>query len=859
MFAPMVRCPRCDWQETNAAGSPARSACPQCGLPFGQKVGRAAINRTVLNFGSDAPAQPAPDFAATMPLAAEPPDVEAEQEATVLETRDEPGPSAAAPTPAPPLAPSTTKPPPPPFPEVGQLDSDDEEMTRMEQVPPEVLAQLMARAKNDGPPSPPRPSASPPHPASPPFPASSPPRPAAPSSPWAPPLATLHEDNPFEDEPTRMGQDVSDLVARLGAGSPNATQLGVPIMAPAVPAAPQPGAGDRRHHATQLGIPQQPGGSIPGPPRPLSSIPPPPVPGGSPAPELRSPEARRAMGGTLFGLQSPAQSAPASVPPPASAASTAPPPVPGPSIVPIQSAPPQPLQPGQPAPRRVPNASPTLLGGVLSAALAEGAAKPETAPGGSVASPFPRPQYAPGHAAAPPNAQGAPWTAAHAPPQHRGPEPQHAPQGPAMGAHPPNGPQQAYPPLTPAAPAKKSGVPLIVVMLLLAGVVGAGGFFALRWHQGRANPALTASIDAAGNDLELVCPSCPDGSTISLGGSQGAVFAGNRARLILPTPLEVGAQSLEGALQIPNQSPSSVKLTVDVEFRLDVDTATLHAYPPGLTIRPKIRAGGALTIAGKPATGEVVIPVGDAATGPRETVAKIPLDVAYRYERAGIPPREGNLHQELNVLPLRLFSPKDGGFTADATLVVQGQAPPGIDVHVAEQVVKPDDKGIFQLSRPLVVGENSIPLWLSRPEAGPSGVSRGLTLRVFRAASAATLWNEAKAKLDATGAGALASLYANTPASLGARFAFAGAIVDAQTQRGETIALIDGSAAAANLKPGDPLACSAASCLLRVVAAGTTRFAKGERVRGIGRSVAPRDPKTPEVEAMVLLSAQEIR
>ena len=804
----MLRCPRCDWQET-VAGAPARTACPKCGLPFGNKTAgdKRPLNRTVLNYGADPVVRAPTDFAATLPIQrdpAPPVEEEAEQETTILESRRAP----------------TTKPPPPaPFPEFGGIGSDDEEMTRMEQVPPEVLAELMARAQ-----------------------AAEEPAPAPPK----PPQAFA------DDEPTRLGHELAELAARMPpAGDQDAprrvghaTQLGVPSITPKQPAAAPVPQADRRNLATQLGVPQQPS-AIPGPPRPLSSIPPPPVDAPEPVALAAPGAARRAMGGTLFGLQAPAEAARSSAPPPATPPPTAPP-APGPSIVPVQSAPPPALQPGQPAPRRVPNASPTLLGGVLAAAMAEANAASETPP---PAAPF--------GAAVPPTAPGAPWTPPPGHPLYSAPAPQPNATSMSPGNVPPHfaPPHQAQPVVEIAKP-KKSGVPLVVVLLLLAGVVAGGAFFALRWHQGKSASAITASIDAAGNDLELTCPTCVDGTRVSLGGT----FAGGKARVQLATPLDVGDQTLDAAIQAPNQSAKNVKIPVSVEFRIDVDTTTLHTYPPVLTVHTRVRPGGTLTVAGKPATADLTIPVGDAANGPRETVAKIPMDVPYHYERAGLPPHDGALKQELNVLPLRLFSPKDGGFLAEASVLIQGQAPPGIDVHVGEATLKPDDKGMFQISRPLTVGANEIPLWLSRAEPGPGGVSRGLVLRLTRSASAATLWTEAKAALDENGPAAdLSALYTSPAGQVGKRFAFAGAIVEAQTQRGETIALIDGSATAANLKPGDPLACKAASCLLRVITASNARFAKGEKVRGIGRSVTPRDPKTPEVEAQLLLSLTETK
>ncbi len=724
-------------------------------------------------------------------------------------------------------SPTTRPPPPAPFPEFGGLGSDDEEMTRMEQVPPEVLAQLMARAQAAEAPSGPPP---------------------------APPSGSY-----TDDEPTRLGLEIADLVAAAGpsmqppaAGDPgrrpgHATQLGVPAITPKQPAAaPAP-----RNLATQLGVPAVPTGvrlgAIPAPPRPLSSIPPPPVEANA-APGLAAPTpgsgsgsgsgARRAMGGTLFGLQGSAEAARASAMPPAPVG----PPAPLASVVPKQSAPPPALQPGQPAPRRVPNASPTLLGGVLPPAMA-GANDSAPPPGAALMG------------AVPPNAPGAPWTP---PPGHPLYTAAVAPNVPQQGPQEHFAPGQAPwlgPVVETATPNKRSGVPLVLVLLLLVGIVAGGAYFALRWHQGKAGAPITASIDAAGVDLELTCPSCPDGTRISLGPEK---FVGGKTRVILPAPLEVGDRVLEATMQAPNQSATTVKIAVAVEFRLDVDTTTLRAYPPALTVRAKVRPGGTLTVAGKPATGDIVIPVGDAATGPRETVIKLPLDVAYHYERAGLPPHDGVLHQELNILPLRLFSPKDGTFTADSRVIIQGQAPPGIDVHVANVTLKPDEKGMFQVIRPLVVGANEIPLWLSRSEPGPGGVSRGITLRLTRSASTATLWAEAKAAFDEGQAGPeLNALYRSPAGQVGKRFLFAGSIVEAQTQRGETIALIDGSPAAANLLPSDPMACKAASCLLRVIASGTARFAKGDKVRGIGRSVTPRDPKTPEVEAHLLVSLAE--
>ncbi len=796
----MLRCPRCDWQET-VAGAPARTACPKCGLPFGNKTAgdQRALNRTVLNFGAE---PPAPVGAAQ----------EHEQETTLRDSR----------RPSP-----TTKPPPAPFPELGGIDAEDEEMTRMEQVPPEVLAQLMARAQASEEPSP---------------------APAA----AAPPI--LHSEF-TDDEPTRLGQELSELLSQAPAASVptaprrpvNATQLGVPSIAASQPPT---AASAARNHATQLGVPQQPT-NIPRPPRPLSSIPPPPLdPSQASASAPLAPAApRRAMSGTLFGLQGSAETARASAPPPAPAPATTAPPV--------QSAPPPPLQPGQAAPRRVPNANPTLLGGVLaSAASGARAGSSET----------PAPAAAPG-TAMPPASPGAPWTpsipAPPAPPAPPYPGLAANPvlQQTSLSAGPPAQFAQGNPPPRPedavaAASPKRSGVPLVVVLLLLAGVVAGGAFFALRWYQDKSGAGISASIDATGSDLELTCPTCADGTRVSLGGT----FAAGKARVQLATPLTVGEQLLEAAIQAPDQPAKNVKIPVAVEFRIDLDTTALHTFPPVLTVHTQVRPGGTLSIAGSPATPTLTIPVGDAAKGPRETVTKVQLDVSYHYERDGLTPHDGAITQELNILPLRLFAPKDGTFTAEESVLVQGQAPPGIDVHVGDATLKPDEKGMFELARPLRVGPNEIPLWLSRSEPGPGGVTRGLVLNITRSATRATLWSSAVAAASYGPTLDIAPLYADPASQNGKRFEFAGAIVEAQTQRGETIALLDGSPAAIGLKAPDATTCKSSSCLLRVVvAAGSTRIAKGDKVRGIGLSVTPRDPKTPEIEAQLLLPLNETK
>ena len=789
----MVRCPRCDWQET-IAGAPPRPSCPKCGLPL---AARAQQNRTVLDYAPGSPAaSQQQNFAATMPIGTQrmtpiappPDDPDAEQDTTLIKDVPDSSPS--------------------PFPNFGS-SLNDEENTRLGEVPPEVLAQL---ARNRGSDRPPRPQPV------------APVQPVAPAQPATPPApravktmfeqAPAEEDTPFEDDdPTYLAD--APIEARNFR-----TQLGVPrIAAPAAPplvAPPRPGM------KTQLGVPGIGGpASIPAPPAPLSTAPPPPL--DAPAPELQPAPDRP---GTLFGLQAEASRAASSAPP-------------------IQpSAAPQPLAPGQPAPRRVPNASPTLLGGVLaSAASAANAAHAPPAP----PAPFPQPGGYPG-----------------------GAQPMNPPMGQmpqAMGAPPPMGPMGqtqvpptltsgAQPPQQPAfgqagvavaePPRKRSGVPLLLVLLVLAAVIGVGGFVGWKWSRGQ-DLSPTASIDASGKDLELSCASCPDGTLVSLGGS----FSGGKARAILTAPLEVGDQVLDVVIQAPGAKAQAFKVPVAVELRLDLDTSTLHAFPPALTLRAQVRPGGTLTFDGKPAGDSLVVPVGEIAEGVNAAVAKSKLRVAYHYEREGISPRDGVIEQELAVLPLRIFTPKDGAFTSAATVTLQGQAPPGIEVHIGDKVQKPDDKGLFQQEIPLEIGANTIKVWLARAESGYGGVSRGVTLDVTRTAAANALYNDAKKKVESGTPGNLNALYTDPAGQIGREFVFAGEVVEAQSQRGELVALIDGSPNAAGVTAKSPLACTASSCLLRVVA-GDVRFGRGEKIRGVGRSVTPRDAKTPELEAYVL-------
>lgn len=418
---------------------------------------------------------------------------------------------------------------------------------------------------------------------------------------------------------------------------------------------------------------------------------------------------------------------------------------------------------------------------------------------------------------------------------------------PAPVALPPRplAPEDEAPPEAPAL-ARRSGVPIVAVVAILAVLLLVGGG-AIVMMLGRGTPLVARpELDEQGKEaVRVTCDACADGVVVGIG-PQKAPLKGHTALVTLAEPLAVGDNRLVVRLERGGKT-EDVKVTVPVAFRIRADLTTLTSRPPVITVRVEAAAGTQATIDGKAlaidATGKgsYAIDVSSETKGTSDDTKvldkKIPFVITTRTGKA----ETGTLTAKTPIVPLHVDAPLAHTTVADDSVTVAGQTTPGATVTLDGRPVAVDDKGVFVHSEKLLHdGETAFEIVAQSGQLAP----RSATVRVVRVGSLEALAKE----LDGQAPLALPALLGDVGAIAGKLVAIEGEVVDARPAPSQSIFLVD-------VKKG----CDRGECLVRVVAAGDVKLAKKDTIRVYGRAtkaVTSGGKTVPEVEADFYLKAR---
>jgi hypothetical protein len=393
----------------------------------------------------------------------------------------------------------------------------------------------------------------------------------------------------------------------------------------------------------------------------------------------------------------------------------------------------------------------------------------------------------------------------------------------------------------PEAPAiqKKRGIPMAPVVGAVAFVLAVGGgvlFFTMK-----SSAPLTAQgrVDETGKEaLAVKCPSCPDGTKLTLRAASVEVKAGE-AVVPLAEPLALGANEFQVAIDRPaGGRDETVKLSVPVSYRVRADLAGLAAEAPAFSVKVEAVAGATVEIDGKSVTlaggkAEVPFPIGEAAIGTADESKVVERTVPFKVSLPGGAAAEsGSLPVRVRIVPLHVDAPGANAIVASGPCKLTGQTVVGGKISVSGRDVPLGGRGEFTAESACAeVGKNEVPIVAS--VAGFA--SRKAVVVVTRVAS---LEAEARA-WEAKPTVPMEAL--TRPESVGKPTIVEGEIVDARIVNGLTIAVVD-----------NRRSCKAPSCLVRVLYGGPEAIAKGQVVKafGIVTKTVTADGKTvPEVDA----------
>ncbi len=236
----------------------------------------------------------------------------------------------------------------------------------------------------------------------------------------------------------------------------------------------------------------------------------------------------------------------------------------------------------------------------------------------------------------------------------------------------------------------KGGVPIAVVVAIVAGLVLVGG--ALLFLLKPSAPPMTGQprLDAQGNQiLHLQCENCPDGTVVELD-TRKATFKAKEADLPLAKSLEVGENNLILKVDRPgNGRDEEVKLPVPLGFYVRADLADITAKPPVVTVRVAAAPGTIVAVDGKPLAldasgkGAYALDVTSDTEGATDDVRVIDKKIPYTVTISGAPAQSGTVSARIAVVPLpSRRAGRTRRMVETSSLTIAGQASAGAAVTI---------------------------------------------------------------------------------------------------------------------------------------------------------------------------------
>lgn len=360
-----------------------------------------------------------------------------------------------------------------------------------------------------------------------------------------------------------------------------------------------------------------------------------------------------------------------------------------------------------------------------------------------------------------------------------------------------------------------------------------------------SSPPLSARAraDAEGREgVELRCPSCPDGTKVTIGAAS-ATMAGSTALVPLPAALSLGENRMKVAVDRPGSGrDETLGIIVNVAYRIRPDLAALQGDRPSIQVVAEAAAGTSVSINGHTlplAGGRAVenLDVSEACTGLTGEAKTLTRQIPYAVTPDGGSVENGVVNISVGIVPLQLEAPGPHVIIEGASFVLAGRTMKGAEVLAAGRPIAVRPDGTFAQ----VMNVSSIGATQIEVRARLAGLAPRLAqIKVRRVESLDTAAREFMAE-GPIGYGALAS---NIAGQVGKAVALTGEVTDTKKQGYETVMLLD--------VPQNQGCGTAGACTVRLVLGAESPVKKGDTLRVFGhvaRAVAlPGRADVPEIE-----------
>jgi len=378
-----------------------------------------------------------------------------------------------------------------------------------------------------------------------------------------------------------------------------------------------------------------------------------------------------------------------------------------------------------------------------------------------------------------------------------------------------------------------------------AGVILAIGAALFAFFYESAPPIRTrVTVDQEGNELiEVTCPSCPDGTEVSLAGGS-AIIEDKMAEIPIRTTLSVGVNQLRVDVDRPgNGRDESIGLEVQVAYRIRPDLATLQGDTPAIVVEVAAVEGTEVELDGQKiplVNGRAIhiIDVSEAITGPSPSLAKLSREIPFAVRPPEGEEERGSISVSVSILPLVIDAPGRRVVVAKKTFVLAGRTLAGAEVLVAGKDIPVKPNGSFaQVMNVSSVGATQIEVRAKMPDRAPR-LYRIDVHRVDNLASAAAEFRKHET-LD------FAGLTSDVGAAVGKRVVLSGNVVEARRQNHQTIMLLA-------VPPSGGCTTDAQGCTVRLVHGVENPIQKGDTITAFGRVAGEFEveghPTIPEVD-----------
>lgn len=410
-----------------------------------------------------------------------------------------------------------------------------------------------------------------------------------------------------------------------------------------------------------------------------------------------------------------------------------------------------------------------------------------------------------------------------------------------LKAHALNAPRLAIPPLKPpkvhssAKPSKARGSRAPIALMITAGVIVSGAItFAILWS-GRSPLAARVRLNAQGAEVvELSCPSCPDGTTLSAG-QASATVSGGVAALAPDKPLSPGENRFKVKIDRPGGGrDESVFISAAVAYRIRPDLSALQAEKPAIQVVIEAAKGAQVKLDGRTIplyAGRATesFDVTEACSGLAADATSLTRQIPYTVTTSDGEER-GSVNVVVGVVPLELDAPGPNAVIDGPSFVIAGRTMKGADLLAAGKPIPVKPDGSFAH----VMNVSSVGSTQIEVRAKVAGMAPRITkIKVRRVDSLETAAKDFAAEAPIP----FAALSPSVNQQAGKAIVVSGQVLDVQHEGRRTVMILDVSASG-----------GCAGCSARLIQGAETTTQTGDTITAYGHVLrAVRIPERGEI------------